>query len=129
MWTANGMLEEKTVHKKHLSSAEKAEKIAFVKKQEFKKKKKEGVEPMPKWKKKILKKYLKKHGLPRGGSGQDLKLRVELHQKQSKKVRIKKVWITVHRGKGGSQGVSRDEEISLRQLPLRKRIFYMITIK
>jgi len=83
--------EEKTTHKKHLSGAEKAEKIQFIKKQEFKKKKKEGVEPMPKWKKKILKKYLKKHGLPRGGSGQDLKLRVQIHQKQSKKKRIKKV--------------------------------------
>ena len=83
--------EEKTVHKKHLSGTEKAEKTAFIKKQEYKKKKKEGVEPLPKWKKKILKKYLKKHGLPRGGSGRDLQLRVELHQKQSKKIRIKKV--------------------------------------
>ena len=83
--------EEKSVHKKHLSVSEKAEKVAFIKKQEAKKKKVEGVEPMPKWKKKILKKYLKKHGLPRGGSSQDLLLRVQLHQKQAKKGKIKKV--------------------------------------
>ena len=83
--------DEKTVHKKHMSSDEKAEKIRFIKKQEQKKQKSESDKPFPKWKRKILKKYLKKHGLPRGGTGKDLQQRVALHQKKSKKRLIKRV--------------------------------------
>lgn len=83
--------DEKVVHKKHVSSAELAEKAALIKIQEAKRKQHGGGEPIPKWKRKIWKKYLKRHGLPRGGTSQDLYQRVLIHQKQSKKLIVKTV--------------------------------------
>ena len=80
-------LEEKedTVHKKHLKAAALQEKKEFIAKQA---QKKGAPRDLSKEQRKTLKKYLKRHGLPRGGTTRDLLLRVQIHRKQSKKKKV-----------------------------------------